>query len=156
MMHGGKSPKGDDHPAFKTGERSKYLLLSLQQFLKETPQAAEDLANLDVYDLSDEVRMTAGMFYLYLKNRPEPDEVTYEWISGAVRLIDRIARQKERYVRMQKYHRTITLEEFQDTMRKVTILVITAFKHTVKDERLTDEFLERLKEIPEQVETQPE
>ncbi|TET45419.1 hypothetical protein E3J62_07635 [candidate division TA06 bacterium] len=153
MMHGGKTPKGHDHPAFKTGERSKYLLPSLRQLVRERPLVAEDLANLDVYDLGDEVRMTFAMLCLYLKNRPEPDEVTADWILTAVRLIDRVARQKERYVRMQKYHRTITLEEFQDAMRKTTILVCTAFGQTVKDKKLMDEFMERLEKIPEQLES---
>lgn len=152
MMHGGKTPKGNDHPAFKTGERSKYLLSSIQQFLKEEPQSAEDLANLDMYGLDDEVRLAVGMLSLYLQNRPRPEEVTGDWIVTAARLIDRVCRQKERNLRMRKHHRTITLEEFQDAIRKTIILVSVAFEKTVKDKKLMDEFLDRLEKIPEQME----
>jgi hypothetical protein len=142
MMHGGKSLKGRDHPSFGTGERSKYLVPTLLEFISENPIVAEDLENMDLCNTEDEVKMTAAMFMLFLESRP--DKPGADWFKTAMRLCSKLAAQKERYLRMQRHSRNMTPEEFKATVTRFSVIILDEFSALVGDDSLMKQFTARV------------
>jgi len=153
-LHGGKAPKGEEHPLFKTGLHSKCFSETLKDVLEAEATAGRDLEQADLQGVDDEIRMVMAMLMLHMKKRPANSRrITPKWIGGVVSLVDELTRQKERRYRMQKQLRTITLEELQSLIRRYAMLIYAAVEMEVKDEKLKERLLARLQTIPEQVAT---
>jgi hypothetical protein len=151
-LHGGKSPKGQDHPSFKTGLHSKYFADTLRDVLDAEPSIEQDLINADLQGVDDEIRLVMAMLMLHMRKRPANSRrITPDWIRQSVSLIDELTRQKERRYRMQKELRTITLEELQSLIRRYAMLIYTAVENEVQDQKVKEKLLARLQTIPEQV-----
>jgi hypothetical protein len=148
MMHGGKSPKGEEHPRFKTGLHSKYMREKLKGLIGNK-KAAEEISKLDFKGLDDEVQMAAALLSRFIKENSK--DVDSEWFERAMKLIDNLAKQKERRVKMQKELRTITLEELENIIRRYTLLVYGAVERHVKGKKVKETLLAHLQNIPDQV-----
>jgi hypothetical protein len=153
VIHGGKSPKGKDHPSFKTGLHSKYCTHKLEDFLEANPAVAQDLEQADLQGVDDEIRLFTAMLMMHMEKRPKRGKGRSDWIAGTVDILAELIKAKERRHKMQKELRTITLEELQHLIRRYTILVYTAVENEVQDEKLKEKLLARLQTIPEQVAT---
>lgn len=148
-MHGGSSPKGREHPSFKTGLHSKYFRQTLKDILGGDETRADEIRNLKPHGVEEEILTATAILSEFAKRRPR--DVTADWFVKAMGLVDYLARQKERQVKMQKELRTITLEELENIIRRYTVLVHTAVEKIVTDKNTKDALLARLHNIPEEV-----
>jgi len=71
MIHGGKSPKGEKHPSFKTGLHSNYYTHKLEDFLKANPTVAKDLEQADLQGVDDEIRVFTAMLMMHMEKKPK-------------------------------------------------------------------------------------
>lgn len=91
-FHGGKSPRGVDHPSFKTGLYSQYLPGSIQA-------KVETFLNADPFELLSELALLRALLAEYV-GRFEHGKLTAHDVSLLADLAERVGKFSERINRM--------------------------------------------------------